>query len=188
MKKIIEAMKHYDKTLEALEKTHRERLEVLAEKYGSGTYYNETVAELEADLVKARTAAKDELKKVIEAQFEEMEGNIKEFVLAPIPEGFTETMQAINACGAKLSESEVKLLSANFGSCYFAKKGFASVTDNSTRVFLSYDEIMQEVEETRTGAFNWVEHYDPNKYSHDVMVSDESPLLSLEATVNDFMN
>lgn len=192
MKNLIAALKNYDKEYEARRNEYADKVKNLERVYGTnGEYYKTTKAALDSEYDTANAEAKAELKKQIGEAIGKMKSKVEAFVAAPIPAAILPSLQAIKAAGVTVSDSEAKILLESCKGSYFARKLVLSLIGKNSMLaahYEDYETFKKDFETLESDIAAWLDGYDPDTYSHAVMISEESsPILDIEKRVEAFI-
>jgi len=192
MKKLLEAMKEFDKNYNELKKELDGKLEAMAINYGKdGKFYTEMKEKLESEFEENVLAGRNDVKQAFKTSFADLKNKVNEYVVAPVPADLVSYLQIMKVSGASLDDTEAQLLLNKYQGSYIAKKAIYSfLSDNSFMAahFTPYESVMNEIEDTEKGVETWITNYNPESYSHAVLIADQtSPLLDLEKNINEFI-
>lgn len=192
MKNLIAALKNYDKEHEARRKEYADKVKNLERVYGtSGEYYKTTKAAIDSEYATANAEAKADLKKQIGEAIGKMKSKVETFVAAPIPAEMLPSLQAIKAAGVTVSDSEAKILLESCKGSYFARKLVLSLIGKDSMLaahYEDYETFKKDFETLENDVAVWLDRYDPETYSHAIMISEESsPLLDFEKRIEAFI-
>jgi hypothetical protein len=191
-RKAVKSLNECFATQEAARTIYKQAMDVIEADFGkTGRLHKEKQEEARSILNQSISQANEKAAKECKEAFEQAKKTVKEHITKPVPEGFTNTLEAIRAMGSTLSKEEAKAYLEQYKGNYAAYKGLVNVVQEQigeTFHVKSYEEVMENIDRMEGRIANQVLSSRPSEYMVAIFSSEKSsPLLDLGEMVAEFL-
>lgn len=193
IKELINHMKEYDEKRNVIEKSFEATVKELDKTYvHTSVQYQDKLAEA----MKIRDNAEKEitvhLQSMVDSAFKAANTKLEAYVTAEVPDRVANVLDRIQQLGNKITKQEAviyeNLMKQNYIAHRVAAPMLAAITQ-SPNTFLIYDDVKEHLDNMENRVRNWINNYDPNTYSHAIMISEQNNgLAECEEMLTAFLN
>lgn len=189
---VINYMKEYEEQVKGLEEVLKKTMKQIESDYGtSGRLYFEKREEAQKLYQTQKELLKSEGLKMVKDTFDNLNSMVDEFITAPVPEGFDNTLNAIKSVG-KLTPEEAQAYMKKFQNNYLASRALLiTLTNTGLKLNLTVENVQaikNELESAREASRNFFIKYKLGSYQSALMLHEQSPLKAYDKNLEKFIN
>lgn len=148
--------------------------------------------EAKAVYEEARQKAYNEGLKVVKESMENAEKAIDEFIVKPVPEDFTTTIETLKICGDEITKEEAVAFIEKYKNNYLASKAINKIMRENKAgieyIVISVKGLKDDLARMKGLAEKYFREYKEGNYLCAVLVHSESPLTRYDEALRTFIH
>lgn len=189
--KLYKEMKNFAAVIDGADQLYKATVKQIQKDYGtSGNLYVQKIAEAKAVYEETKRKAYNDGMKVVKESMENAEKAIDEFVVKPVPEDFSSTIETLKFLDDELSNEDAKIFIPKYKKNYLASKAINKIMREKGVEYtvVSANELKADLARMKGMAEKYFKEYTDGNYLCAVLIQAESPLTRYDEELRVFIH